>query len=124
MADREQKVYDDQEEAKIQGFIESDIISINVGGTKKVSSSRAILCQVKDSALEKMFNGVHPLKYTEEGHVFVDRDSHYFEMLINYLRSYRRVWPQFRTPIEQRMFEQELQFWGIRDDTPNELRFW
>lgn len=100
MADREQKVYDDQEEAKIQGFIESDIISINVGGTKKVSSSRAILCQVKDSALEKMFNGVHPLKYTEEGHVFVDRDSHYFEMLINYLRSYRRVWPQFRTPIE------------------------
>ena len=45
-------------------------------------------------------DGVHPLKYTEEGHVFVDRDSHYFEMLINYLRSYRRVWPQFRTPIE------------------------
>lgn len=22
------------------------------------------------------------------------------------------------------MFEQELQFWGIKDDTPNELRFW
>lgn len=108
----------------MKGFSESDIIEINVGGTKQIQSSRAILCQVKDSALEKMFNGARPLKYTEDGVVFVDRDAYYFEMMVNYLRNYRRFWPQFRSPIEQRMFEQELQFWGIRDDTPNELRFW
>lgn len=79
----------------MQGYLSTDIIKMNVGGNKEIAASRKILCSMKDSALEKMFNGVHPLKYIDDGKVFIDRDSHYFGMLINYLRNNRRYWPAF-----------------------------
>lgn len=107
----------------MQGYLDTDVIKMNLGGTKNMASTRRVLCSIKDSALEKMFSGLHQLKKTND-HVFIDRDAYYFEMLINYLRNNRRLWPEFRSDGEQRAFEQELAFWGIRDDTPNEMRLW
>ena len=56
-----------------------------------------------------------------DDHVFLDRDGKTFEIMLNYLRYDRKLWPDFRSEVEQKLLQQELLFWGIRDDTPQEL---
>jgi hypothetical protein len=52
-----------------------------------------------------------------DGHVFLDRDGKTFEIMLNYLRYDRKLWPDFRSEGEQKLLQQELLFWGIRDDS-------
>lgn len=109
-----------KEIAKINNYAESDMIKLNVGGTHMLASSRRVLCQVKGSSLEKMFSGMHKLQMIDD-HVFLDRDGKTFEIMLNYLRYDRKLWPDFRSEGEQKLLQQELLFWGIRDDTQSEL---
>ena len=59
---------------------------------------------------------MHPLKKIND-EVFIDRDGKTFEMLINYLRNDRDVFPEFVDKNTQNMFMKELHYWGIENDT-------
>jgi predicted HAD superfamily hydrolase len=69
---------------------------LNVGGTHNLMSSRKVLCSVPGSTLEKMFSGLHKLQKIDD-RIFVDRDGHVFEKMLNYLRNDRNLWPEFKT---------------------------
>ena len=120
-SEKERYENDKKEIAKINNFLESDIMKINVGGTHHLVCSRKVLCHVPGSSLEKMFSGLHALKKVDE-EVFIDRDGTTFECLLNYLRNYRRIWPDFKTEHEEILFQEELRYWGIKDDMPMERK--
>ena len=60
------------------------IVRLNVGGNRK-EVSKELLTKVKGSLMESTFGGKHQLKAVDE-HIFLDRDSRVFDMLLNYLR--------------------------------------
>ena len=64
---------------------------------------------------------MHQLKRVDDN-IFLDRDSKTFQALISYLRNDRKVYPQFQDTNDQRMFQEELNFWGIKDDRLDELK--
>ena len=74
-----------------------------------------MLTSVEGSALQKMFSGMHNLKKIDDK-IFLDRDGFTFQTLINYLRNDRKVYPEFENANDQRLFTEELNFWGIKDD--------
>jgi len=74
-----------------------------------------VLTSVEGSALQKMFSGMHNLKKIDDK-IFLDRDGFTFQTLINYLRNDRKVYPEFENANDQRLFTEELNFWGIKDD--------
>ena len=59
-----------------------------------------------------MFSGVHELKMKDD-EIFLDRDGSAFEMLVNYLRNDRKVFPEFNDKNSENMFYKELHYWGI-----------
>ena len=69
------------------------------------------------STLEKMFSGMHELTKVDEGSIFLDRDGRTFQTLINFLRNDRRVYPEFDSSHDQKQFTEELNYWGIKDDS-------
>lgn len=77
--------------------------------------SQKVLTSVEGSALQKMFSGMHNLKKIDDK-IFLDRDGFTFQTLINYLRNDRKVYPEFENANDQRLFTEELNFWGIKDD--------
>jgi len=74
-----------------------------------------VLTSVEGSALQKMFSGMHNLKKIDDK-IFLDRDGFTFQTLINYLRNDRKIYPEFENANDQRLFTEELNFWGIKDD--------
>ena len=119
----ERENYENDKLARIKAnkFLQGDVVKINIGGTKTIAATKKVLCSVKGSVLEQMFSGIHKLhKINDE--VFVDRDATTFEMVINYLRNGRKSWPEFASQTQQELFAQELKFWGIKDDTLDELK--
>ena len=42
--------------------------------------------------------------------------------MLNYLRNDRKLWPEFKNEGEVQVFQQELKYWGIRDETVVELK--
>jgi hypothetical protein len=97
------------------------VVAVNVGGTHNLMVSQKVLCSVPNSSLEKMFSGMHELKKVNEA-IFLDRDGKTFQTLINYLRNERKIYPEFDSQNEQRLFSEELNFWGIKDDRQEEKR--
>ena len=87
-----------------------NIVELNVGGTHKLTTTRATLCKVKDSVLAAMFNGKHKLQY-RKGRVFLDRDGAVFSQMVSYLRSGRL--PVFDESQREAAFYNELDFWQI-----------
>jgi|TARA_B110000305_G_C19131690_1_gene489242 hypothetical protein len=83
--------------------------------------SQKVLCSAPNSSLEKMFSGMHELKKVDQS-IFLDRDGKTFQTLINYLRNERKIYPEFESQNEQRLFSEELNFWGIKDDRQEEKR--
>ena len=73
-----------------------ELVRLNIGGTHQMVASRQVLTSVKGSALEKLFSGVHKLQEVD-GQVFVDREGKVFELMVNYLRNGRKVWPDFKS---------------------------
>lgn len=121
LAEKERYENDKREVQRINNFTGSDILKLNVGGTHHLLSSRKVLCSVPGSTLEKMFSGLHTLQKIDD-QVFIDRDGQTFERMLNYLRNDRKLWPEFKTEGEVQVFQQELKYWGIRDETVVELK--
>ena len=48
-----------------------------------------------------------------EDEIFIDRDGKTFEMIINYLRNNREIFPDFKDESMKRNFFMELFFWDI-----------
>eukprot|EP00088_Acartia_fossae_P062003 TRINITY_DN7462_c0_g1_i4.p1 TRINITY_DN7462_c0_g1~~TRINITY_DN7462_c0_g1_i4.p1 ORF type:complete len:166 (-),score=25.60 TRINITY_DN7462_c0_g1_i4:341-838(-) len=66
----------------------SDIIVLNVGGTR-FETTRATLVSQPDSVLAKMFDPDSPLEpaITKDGAYFLDRDPETFSLILSFLRS-------------------------------------
>ena len=99
----------------------SDILSLNVGGTHKIMVSQKVISSVPGSSLQKMFSGMHDLKKVDES-IFLDRDGNTFQTLVNFLRNDRKIYPEFDNENESRLFAEELNYWGIKDDRQEEKR--
>ena len=42
--------------------------------------------------------------------------------MVNYLRNDRKIYPEFENPNDQRLFSEELNYWGIKDDRLEEKK--
>jgi hypothetical protein len=102
----------EKEEIKALYRYESEIVSLNVGGTVQLKTEKDVLCSVPGSNLAKLFSDMHELKKIDE-EVFLDRDGQTFETLVNYLRNDRKVFPEFTDKNSENMFYKEINYWGI-----------
>jgi len=86
----------EDEKEKIKSLVkyESEVVSLNIGGTTHLQTEKDVLTSVQGSLLQKLFSDMHDLKKVD-GEVFLDRDGKTFETLINYLRNERKVFPEF-----------------------------
>lgn len=64
----------------------SEIINLNVGGTK-FSTSRQTLTQVQDTFFTGLLSGRIQTFKDEDGAIFIDRDPQLFRLILNYLRN-------------------------------------
>ena len=92
--------------------LDSEVVSLNVGGTHHMMTERDVLRHVPGSTLEKMFNGMHDLKKIND-EIFLDRDGSTFQHLVNYLRNDRQVLPEFMDRNDEIHFFKELDYWKI-----------
>ena len=102
------------EKEEIRGLvkIDSEIVSLNIGGTHHLQTEKDVLKSVPDSTLSKMFSDMHELKKVDD-EVFLDRDGTTFEALVNYLRNDRKVFPEFTDKNAENHFYKEMHYWGI-----------
>ena len=78
-----------------------------------VKASKALLCSVNGTLLERTFSGYH--EHTKIGDkIYVDRDAKSFQHLVNYLRQKNTYAPKFDSKYEEDQFIKELDFWGIQ----------
>lgn len=64
----------------------NEVVNLNIGGLKGVTTSLDVLTSDKGSNLEKLFKGDHKQKMIDN-EVFIDRDGETFKLVINYLRN-------------------------------------
>lgn len=108
----------EKEEIKALYKYESEIVSLNIGGTTHIQTEKDVLCSVEGSTLAKLFSDMHQLKKVNE-EVFLDRDGETFETLVNYLRNDRKVFPEFNDKNSENMFYKEMHYWGIDQHMKN-----
>jgi hypothetical protein len=77
------------------------------------------MCTYKDiltsdpkSKLAHNFFNAHQMERID-GEIFIDRNAKIFEMLVDYLRNERKIFPEFDDQITERNFFMELNFWDI-----------
>ena len=92
--------------------IDSEIVSLNVGGRAHITTEKEVLTSVKGSKLAALFSDMHELKKVDN-EIFIDRDGSTFETLVNYLRNERKIFPEFSEKNSEKMFFKELQYWDI-----------
>ena len=80
-----------------------EIINLNIGGLKGVTTSIDVLTSDKGSNLEKLFKGDHKQKMVD-GEVFIDRDGETFKQVLNYLRNGQDLIPDFDSKNQEIMF--------------------
>lgn len=102
----------EKEQIKSLVKYDSEVISLNVGGTTHLQTEKDVLTSVPGSLLASLFSDMHELKKVD-GEVFLDRDGKTFETLVNYLRNERKVFPEFQDKNKENHFYKELHFWGI-----------
>lgn len=108
----------EKEEIKALYKYESEIVSLNIGGTTHIQTEKDVLCSVEGSTLAKLFSDMHELKKVND-EVFLDRDGETFETLVNYLRNDRKVFPEFNDKNSENMFYKEMHYWGIDQHMKN-----
>jgi len=91
------------------------ILTLNVGGTHTIMTSLKVLCQVRETKLNQLFQNVNELQRMPDGALFLDRDGPSFQTLVNYLRNEREEIPAFDTSKDEHLFYKELNFWGFPD---------
>ena len=98
----------------------SKVLSLNIGGTHELMTTRQVLCEgaAKGSNLEKIFSsdsleagGINVV----DDKIFLDRDGKTFQNLINYLRNDCVIYPKFETDYDEKMFKAELSYWNIQN---------
>ena len=62
-----------------------DVVRMNVGGVNYMAK-RSVLTQVKDSVMEAMFSGRHPVLEVD-GMTFIEKDPVTFPYVLSYLRN-------------------------------------
>lgn len=67
----------DKDEIKKLVNMESEVVSLNVGGNVHIQTEKDVLRSVPNSVLAKMFSDMHELKKINE-EVFLDRDGQAF----------------------------------------------
>jgi len=87
-------------------------IKLNVGG-KIFTSSVLTLTSEKSSLLAAMFNGQFDLKQDDDGEYFIDRDSKYFDIILNYLRG-QSIALNNLTEQELHALKEEVEFYEIK----------
>ena len=92
--------------------MDSEVITLNVGGTKNIMTERDVLCLVQESRLAAYFSGVTEVKKINE-ECFLDRDGDTFLHVINYLRNNRELLPDFHDYNDEIQFYKELEHWKI-----------
>jgi hypothetical protein len=102
----------EKDEIKAVMKYDSEVVTINVGGTVHLQTEKEVLCSVEGSTLQKLFSDMHELKKINE-EVFLDRDGDTFKSVVNYLRNDRRVFPEFSDKNNEKLFLKEIAFWGI-----------
>lgn len=102
----------EKDEIKAVMKYDSDVVTINVGGTVHLQTEKEVLCSVEGSTLQKLFSDMHELKKINE-EVFLDRDGETFKHVVNYLRNGRTVLPEFTDKNSALLFQKETAFWGI-----------
>ena len=109
----ERRIWEDEKEAirKLVKY-DSEVVSLNVGGTVHMQTEKDVLRSVPGSLLSSLFSDMHKLKMIGD-EVFIDRDGKTFESMINYLRNDRKVFPEFKDKNYENHFLKELHFWGI-----------
>jgi hypothetical protein len=109
----ERRIWEEEKKA-IRELVkyDSEIVSLNVGGTVHIQTEKDVLRSVPGSLLSKLFSDMHQLKKIGN-EVFIDRDGHTFETMINYLRNDRKVFPELADKNDENLFVKELHFWGI-----------
>ena len=96
--------------------MDSEVVSLNVGGTHHMMTETKVLQSCPDSILAKMFSGEHNLKKVgpeDDQKIFLDRDGRTFQHLVNYLRNERDTWPEFVDPNDEVQFLKELDWWKV-----------
>lgn len=90
----------------------NEVVNLNIGGLKGVTTSLDVLTSDKGSNLEKLFKGDHKQKMIDN-EVFIDRDGETFKLVLNYLRNGQDLIPEFDSKNQELSFMKELQFWRI-----------
>ena len=98
------------EKAKTLECKDDEIIDLNIGGTKKISTNKRNLIKFPNSALAKMFSGRHILPKIND-RIFIDRDGKTFLLLLSYLRNDKL--PNFEDEKTKENFFEELDYWQI-----------
>lgn len=95
-------------------------VQIECGGLN-ITAGRDTLTKVEGSLLSDYFSGVHVHQLTNEGRIFLDRDSEAFFHMINYLRSENKYLPRdVNTDVKIRLYN-EFKFWGTDVGSEMEL---
>ena len=106
----EQEVYDSMSK-KMESMQLSTKVNLNVGG-QHFTTTVQTLTKDPDSMLGAMFSGRFPMKPSEDGTFFIDRDGTYFRYILNYLRDGKLSLPEGATFFEE--IEAEAGFYQIQ----------
>ncbi|KAJ4463128.1 putative BTB/POZ domain-containing protein KCTD3 [Paratrimastix pyriformis] len=102
------------EESKKKAYathkIETDVIELNVGGTK-ITTMRDTLLKCPESFLSYLFSGYFPVRRDRHGRFFLDRDPTQFSRILDLLRT--GDLPPLRNEAEELLFLREAEYWGI-----------
>ena len=106
----EQEVYDSMSK-KMESMQLSTKVNLSVGG-QHFTTTVQTLTKDPDSMLAAMFSGRFPLKPSEDGTYFIDRDGNYFRYILNFLRDGKLSLPEGATFCEE--IEAEAEFYQIQ----------
>eukprot|EP01112_Ceratiomyxa_fruticulosa_P010048 TRINITY_DN2638_c0_g1_i1.p1 TRINITY_DN2638_c0_g1~~TRINITY_DN2638_c0_g1_i1.p1 ORF type:complete len:350 (-),score=60.55 TRINITY_DN2638_c0_g1_i1:258-1307(-) len=110
--ENEKKAFE-QNRLKVQTFHHGKPIVLDIGG-RKFSTTLDTLTNQPDSFFSAMFGGYIPLKPSEDGSFFIDRDGTYFNYILNYLRTGEWIIPQNK-PYLIKMLLLEAEFYQISE---------
>lgn len=86
------------------------IVDVNVGGTV-FTTLHSTMCSVPGTFLEAIFSGRHRT-LTRDGAVFIDRNPHYFQLILDWLRSPTPA-RLASLPMHDALFIEELEYYGL-----------
>jgi len=87
-------------------------VKLDVGG-HHFSTTLDTLTRVPDSNIGRMFSGRFPLKVSDDGRIFIDRDGTYFQYILNYLRDPEGGMVKLKEKEEMDELKIEIEYFGL-----------